>query len=118
MTSRQRSHPGFYALVACVVRELEGHGLTLTPELVHDELRLLLRRPESEGGLPERERLDLLGPQACERLAERIREQLRLPDLTGPRDALPRPTVEPDAVEPEDGRPCPVVDLDEHRRGR
>ena len=117
MTDRQRSHPGFDALVACVVRELERHGLTLTPELVHDELRLLLRRPESEGGLPERERLDLLGPQACERLADRIREQLRLPDLTGPRDAA-EPRVAPDAAAPDDGEPCPVVDLDEHRRGR
>lgn len=118
MTSRQRSHPGFDALVACVVRELEGHGLTLTPELVHDELRLLLRRPESEGGLPERERLDLLGPQACERLADRIREQLRLPDLAGPAGASPGPSTAPGAAEPEDGEPCPVVDLDERRRGR
>lgn len=118
MTSRQRSHPGFDALVACIVRELEGHGLTLTPELVHDELRLLLRRPESEGGLPERERLDLLGPQACERLADRIREQLRLPDLTSPRGASPGPSAAPGADEPEDGEPCPVVDLDERRRGR
>lgn len=118
MTSRQRSHPGFDALVACVVRELKGHGLTLTPELVHDELRLLLRRPESQGGLPERERLDLLGPQACQRLADRLREQLRLPDLTRPRGALPEPSVAPDAGEAGDGVPCPVVDLDERRRGR
>lgn len=128
MSPRPRAHPGFDALVDCVVRELDQCGLTLTTELVHDELRLLLRSARGGGGLPEDERWYLLGPESCHRLAEQLRRQLHLPEL--PRRSDPQHRVsdhlpdregtgarprhgEPDASDPE---PCPVVDLDEWRR--
>ncbi|ROR91900.1 hypothetical protein [Nocardioides aurantiacus] len=118
MTPRARSHAGFDALVDCVVRELDGHGITLTPALVHDELRGMLRRPESAGGLPESERLDLLGPQACRRLADRLRARLRLPDLgssTPGTEAGADPDADPDTGADTDAEPCQVVDLAERR---
>ncbi|KQT89527.1 hypothetical protein ASG49_17490 [Marmoricola sp. Leaf446] len=118
MTTRPRSHPGFDALVDCVVRELDGHGITLTPLLVHDELRAMLRLPESAGGLPESERLDLLGPQARRRLADRLRARLRLPDLasgpSAPGPSAPGPTAPDPDAEPE-REPCQVVELAERR---
>lgn len=109
-------HPGFDGLVAGVVAELDRHGLTLSTELVRDELRLLLRLPASQGGFPTDEPLDLLGDGARRRLADRVRRRLHLPDLVPSADDCGTPDPGERDDEGGTGEPCSVVELAARRR--
>ena len=117
--SARTSHPGFDALVTDVVEELDRHGLTLSAELVRDELRLLLRTPVEAGGLRGGDPLDLLGRDARRRIADRLRRRLHLPDLapTSPECTTPEPEPSDGTDGAPDREPCPVVDLAPRRRG-